>query len=189
MSDFADFNIPLDLTNDRAWDGGSSMIPAGTYIVQVSDVQQTQTRSGGAGLRVTFVVDDETSAQNGAKVTKTYSLKDDPGTRGRLKNLLVAAGNTTFTSLSPSMLLGRRMIIEVTHQQGRDQVDATGNAVAGKMRTCRVSGRWRMLSSRSRRPRPRCAVARSPLRPRQVAPSRDARFFFVRAVSDLQRCG
>lgn len=133
MSDFADFNIPLDLTNDRAWDGGSSMIPAGTYIVQVSDVQQTQTRSGGAGLRVTFVVDDETSAQNGAKVTKTYSLKDDPGTRGRLKNLLVAAGNTTFTSLSPSMLLGRRMIIEVTHQQGRDQVDATGNAVAGKM--------------------------------------------------------
>lgn len=133
MSDFVDFNIPMDLTEDRAWDGTTSLLPPGEYVVSVAEAAQTDTRNGGSGIKVTFVVDDEASQHHGQKVFKTYSLKNEPGPRSRLKALLLACGNTSFTSINASMIVGRRLSIEVTHSQGREQTDSTGQPIPGKM--------------------------------------------------------
>lgn len=132
-NEIADFNIPLDLSGDDigTWDGVYQLVPAGRYRAEIVKVEQaTSKSSGGAVLRVQFQIVEE-GPEQGKKLTKSYSLKQDANVLSRVKNLLVAAG-ASLHSINSAELMGAQLSIEVVVRDGKAGTDAMGNPIAAK---------------------------------------------------------
>lgn len=132
-NEIADFNIPLDLSGDDigTWDGVYQLVTPGRYRMEIIKVEQaTAKSSGGAVLRVQYQIVDE-GGEQGKKLTKSYSLKNDPAVLSRVKNLLVAAG-ANLASINSAELMGAQIMAEVVVRDGKAGTDAMGNPVAAK---------------------------------------------------------
>lgn len=134
-NDIMDFSIPLDLSSDeiQPWDGtGGDPLPQGYYTVEIIDAkQETAKSSGNPMLTVQFQVVDEGEHQ-GRKIYSRYTLKQDPKTLARVKQLLLACG-ASLNAINRSDLVGAQLEVEVYHQQMPATNDAMGNPVAGKV--------------------------------------------------------
>lgn len=130
MAEFADFSLDLNLEDVNAWNGEYSMIAEGSYVFEISNVEQKPTSSGHPGLKFTFTVVDDSSEKD-KTLTKTYSLKNDPKVLGRFKAMLVAAGYTA-SSIVGSELLSRRFVADVKHGMMPDRTLPDGTVQPGK---------------------------------------------------------
>lgn len=134
-SEFQDFNLNIDLSNTKEWDGKFQLTPPGSYVLEIVDAsQETAKSSGGAMIKVTYQVvqclSGEADQGQGFKVINNYSLSEKA--YGRLKSLLIAA-KAPLDRLSRQDLVGAQIIGEVIHTRGKEQVDAMGQPVEAKV--------------------------------------------------------
>lgn len=131
MSEFADFDLDINLTDVQAFGGGGGgpSVPPGVYSLTVLDIEQKSSRSGNPTLRVTFEVADEGQFQK-ARLVKSYSLQ--PQALGRLKQLMLAAG-ASLDRVRASELLGATIEATVVHTEMAGQPQPDGTISAGRV--------------------------------------------------------
>jgi hypothetical protein len=116
--------------------GGGPILPVGAYTMDVVSAEQGTSKKGGPTCKVTFKVADE-GEFFGTELMKTYSLQTKPSKEGgtpaigRFKNLMMAAG-CQLDKIRLAELVGARVIVEITHEQGEGVLDAQGNMQPGK---------------------------------------------------------
>jgi hypothetical protein len=116
--------IDAGLTDDvPAWDGTTSYVRPGEYIVEVTGVKGGQSNSGGPKMVVDYKVveaigelAEENKDQVDQKVVQSYSLKvDQKGVQGRLQSIVKAllGGADERGGFDPNDLVGCQMACEI----------------------------------------------------------------------------
>jgi len=129
MSEFTDFEVQVDLTDVKEWDGEQRpLVPAGDYKVTVIDVKSDNAKSSGNPvIKVEFEIDE--GEYQGQKLFNTYSLSEKA--LGRIKALMVACG-ASLDKIRASELLGQSIEVTVTHEETQSPPDANGNPQPSK---------------------------------------------------------
>lgn len=132
MSEAADFEMQLDLTEVDAWGGESGpRVPPGIYDLEITSAEQGTSNKQAPVIKVEFTVLNE-GEHNGHTILKSYSLQQKA--LGRLKNLLMACG-ARLDGVRSSEMVGRQIVAEVVHVQGDAQPQPDGSVKEGKMFT------------------------------------------------------
>lgn len=132
MSEAADFELQLDLSEVDAWGGETGpRVPPGIYDLEITSAEQSQSTKQQPVIKVEFTVLNE-GESNGLTILKSYSLQQKA--LGRIKNLLMACG-ARLDGIRSSELLGRQIVAEVVHVQGDAQPMPDGSVKEGKMFT------------------------------------------------------
>lgn len=114
-------NSLWDFSSDR--ETSFSPMPAGTYNLEITHVEDTLTKAGDKRLKVTFsVIDGE---YVGRKIFEGYNLtganqKAVEISRGQIKSLLKLSGRDNFQIKDPSELIGIQVSASVKVQEGKD---------------------------------------------------------------------
>lgn len=129
--EFVDFEVDgLDLTDVKPWDGEFKLVDQGTYVVEVTGVDQDQTETTNKPyieVQFTITPDQETeqaAAFAGQKLWGRYFLTDKA--KGRLVSLMMACG-APLDRFKASNIYGAKLLIDVVHNQGEQKSDENGN--------------------------------------------------------------
>lgn len=113
--------IDMNLNEVDAWDGASSLIPAGNYELEIAKIEGGQSRAGNPKMVITYKVTEahEEAEENQAAVDRTvmqsYSLDaSNDVTRRRIKALTLAAEVEIDTrgGFNPNDMIGARIFAE-----------------------------------------------------------------------------
>lgn len=123
-----EIDINLEDESVRAWGGQSGpVLPVGTYTMDITEAEQTTSKTNNPAVKVKFKVADE-GEHLGVEMSKTYSLQAKA--LGRIKQLMIAA-NARLDKIRPSELIGARILVDITHVQGQAVVQADGSLKEG----------------------------------------------------------
>jgi uncharacterized protein DUF669 len=115
MSDFSvnvnDDFVSAGLDDVREWDGTTSFVDPGDYLVEVTGAEHTTASTGKPMLKIEYTIADGPS--EGRKLFANYMLTSAKGSRARLKNFLTAANRLTNGGYALSSLKGARLIVGV----------------------------------------------------------------------------
>lgn len=124
MSQFADFEIDIDTTDAKEFDGaggGGPELPPGEFLFDVVDMVKATSKAGNAMVNVTFEVAE--GEYQGVKVLGYYSLSDKA--KGRIKTLQIACGART-DKIRTSEIMGARIRATVIHNEAPPMMGQDG---------------------------------------------------------------
>jgi hypothetical protein len=135
--------IDAGLTPDVApWDGTTSYVRPGEYIVEVTTVKGGQSDSGGPKMVVDYKVveaigelSEENKDQVDQKVVQSYSLQvDKSGVKSRLQSVIKAllGGADERGGFDPNDLIGCQMACEIVENDYAKADPVTGEKMARK---------------------------------------------------------
>ena len=129
-NEFVDFEVEADFSNVKPMEGGKfELVPEGSYIVDITNVQQDESSTNKAMVVIEFTIaegqeTEEAAKFTGQKVWGNYFLTQKA--LGRLFQVMKAC-NAPLDKFRASAIYGSRIRIDVTHSQGDARTDNDGN--------------------------------------------------------------
>ena len=108
-------------------EASNSVVPQGTYLVQVEKTELVDTKSGGQMIKAQFnIVGEE---QNGRKIFENFNIANDNPEAvkiglGQVKSLVLASGANLSKFTSPDQLVGLECLVTVKVKSSEEYGDS-----------------------------------------------------------------